>query len=198
MKLRTKYLVMLCLLLLVSSVPFQTSAHPAGALCQAGSEMLGWRVDCSNHQAAPSFKWYTPIADSPTAVDYRYRMAANAGASKWKDTVTITNSTSSTNSGYIYTFNDSNTSILGVFHDYSSNGQGHLISWKIKFNKTALDTFTVAQVAVIAAHEFGHAIGMYDLYQIGNNDKLMYAYWPYTTVSPTAKDILGAKEATRN
>jgi len=179
-------------------IPVQSYAHPAGTICKSGSEMLGWMVDCSNHQSSASFTWNTPIPDSSVAVDYRYRWGVSAGASRWSGTVNITNTATSSPNGYIHTVSDPNTSKLAIFYDYTSNSQGHLYAWKIKLNKLQMDSLTVAEIAAVAAHELGHAIGLNDLKLSGNSDKLMYAYWPLTATSPTAKDIEGAKEATKN
>jgi hypothetical protein len=186
----------LCLLLVLSTLPLlSSSAHPS-SICKTGGEMYGYYVDCNNHQASASFTWNTDIPNSVVAVDYPYRQAMTSGAGKWSGTVTISNTSTSSNNGKISTYSDPSTSTLAVFTEYSSDSNGHLTSWKIKFNKSKMDSFTAAEKATVAAHELGHAIGLNDLYLGANSDKLMYGFWPMAS-SPTAKDKEGAKEATK-
>lgn len=195
MKNKLVSVILSLLIIFVICIPM-TSAH-SFPQCNPGRELDGYLVDCNNHQSSSSFTWNTSIVNSPVAVDYAYRQATVSGASKWSGTVTITNTSTSSDNGKIYTYSDTNTSNYAVFHEYSSNSSGHLTKWKIKYNKYKMDSLSASDKAIIAAHELGHAIGLNDLGVFYNDDKLMYGYWPLKATSPTAEDKAGAKEATK-
>ena len=60
-----------------------------------------------------------------------------------------------------------------------------------------MDSQTTARNKSVAAHEIGHMFGLLDLYEKRNEDKLMYGINIKDNAKPTAKDIKGAKYATR-
>ena len=60
-----------------------------------------------------------------------------------------------------------------------------------------MDSQTTARNKSVAAHEIGHTFGLLDLYEKRNEDKLMYGINIKDNAKPTAKDIKGAKYATR-
>lgn len=52
------------------------------------------------------------------------------------------------------------------------------------------------QSSTILEHELGHVIGLNDLYESRNQNKLMYGYSNTSASSPTSLDIWGAKVIT--
>ncbi len=199
MKRNNRMLIIFCVIVLCTQLfAVVASAHPVGVLCKPGSEALGWKVDCLNHQATPNVKWKSSISTSTSGVDYPYRQAMNLAAARWAGTIAITESNVDPSAGIISTYSNKNTSVMGVFYEYESDSRNHLVTWKIKFNKMTMDSLTTAEKATVAAHELGHAIGLNDLGHFYNQDKLMYSYWPQVATSPTAADKEGAKEATRH
>lgn len=67
-------------------------------------------------------------------------------------------------------------------------------------NSANLDNRPVGYNIVTLGHEFGHGIGLLDLYSDSNANKLMYGYGnpSRTTTTPHSRDVDGAKEATKN
>lgn len=174
--------------------PNLSDAHPLSSPnCQPGGELLGYLVDCNNHQSTNSFSYYIPNSFSTA-----YITGVSDGASAWYPTVSITRNFSITSPNQISTYTDVNTSTVASFYDYSSNSSGHLTKWKISMNTHHMDGFTSLQKKKTIAHELGHAVGLNDLQLSGNKDKLMYAFEDRTATSATAKDILGALEATKH
>lgn len=169
------------------------SAHPSGVSCTPGSEVLGYWVDCSNHQANKTFTF------ALSGLDLSYSTITLDGAKKWSPTVNINHTTSIyTAQGIVTTYNDKDSPYVAVFTEYSSNSSGHLTSWKIKYNKHHMDPRTSAKNAITAAHEFGHAIGLNDLDNTANSAQLMYGTEARSATVPSTKDIKGANEATKN
>jgi len=187
-----KNISLLIVIILFLSCSFSASAHPSGVTCYPGAEILGYSVDCNNHQANNSFTYsYHGLLGS-------YTQYVTSGVSKWSGTVSISYKTSPLLSqGAVSVYTDPDTSTVAEFYNYSSNSSGHLTSWEIRFNKSIMDGRTTTKNETTAAHEFGHAIGLNDLKHSTNQSQLMYGYSDRTATAPSTKDIIGAKEATK-
>lgn len=177
------------------------SAHPAsqeGILAKTyhskyerycvGGESVGWSIDETCHTNGTTLTYSFSSSDSN--LDSTYKSYVTTGASLWSGTVTIINKTDGSGVGEISTYYDPDARTVAYFGEYSSDSSGHLTSWKIKINRAKNVTSTTL------AHEFGHAIGLNDLYDDQNIDKLMYGYSSRTVSSPTTSDKWGAKVIT--
>lgn len=186
------------LVLHTGSHVFAHSSSQAGILAKTsiegytgtyvGGEDVGWSIDEDYHTNG------TTITYSFSSVDPYLTNALKSyvtgGASKWSGTVSIINKTDGTGAGTISTFNQPNSYTVAKFCDYSADSNGHLTSWKIKMNRA------YTQSAIVLAHEFGHVIGLNDLYEEKNAGKLMYGVTSGTATAPTALDKWGAKVIT--
>ncbi len=159
-----------------------TYAH---TILQAGTiqwgELSGWGINESIHTNSKNLTYYFYSGDSN--LTDAYKTIIRNGASKWSSYGTISESTSGT--GKIHTYENANTDEVAAFYDPAKDSNGHLTYWAIKFNRAR--NFT----AITAAHEFGHAYGLMDLYDNNNIDKLMLSYEGRSATNPTPADIQG-------
>lgn len=187
MKKRKQYICILVVLLMTlfcTQISFAHSSNQSSTI--TWGESIGWDIDESNHTNSKSlsYKFDSTDTDLTTAI----KTIVKNGASKWSSYGTISESSSGT--GTVYTFSDSNTDEVAGFCQYSSNSSGHLTTWKIEINRYYSAT------SVTIAHEFGHAYGLNDLYESQNISKLMYGIESRTVTSPTSSDGKGFKVIT--
>ena len=173
-------------ILIISVLPgAKGSAHT----CTSGGENLGYVIDCNNHTGTSSINY--KIA----SMDAAYEGYVKAGAKLWGNTNVVVFNTSAINTNnVVHTYTDPNTPSNAAFYLYSSDSSGHLIQWAIKLNKHKMDSRSSTLNITTVAHEFGHAIGLNDLKNTDNKNKLMYGTDGKTVSSPQAADILGAKK----
>lgn len=176
----------LALVLITLFCPF-AHAHP-GAV--RGGEDVGWNVDANCHTNGTALtysfdsynQYLTPACKS----------AVNNGAKMWSGTVTITNKTDGTGAGRICTYPGTQGSAIARF-DNPRTVSGHLVSWEIQINTVRVSSINDK----IMAHEFGHAIGLIDLRETRNRQKLMYGnYDNWTSTGLTDSDKWGARVIT--
>jgi len=150
-----------------------------------GGDEVGWSIDEGVHTNGASLTYSFDSTDSnltPTL-----KNVVRAGAGLWSGTVNIQEKTDGTGKGLITTYNEAGSGVIAKFCEFTANSSGHLTAWKIKLNRAH------TQNQVVIAHEFGHAIGLNDLYEYRSRYKLMYGYDTGLANSPTATDIWGAK-----
>ncbi|WP_156926689.1 hypothetical protein [Cohnella panacarvi] len=176
--------MVLLILIMICTVPNVVFAHTSGSV---GGESSGWSLDIDNHNGSASFKY-----KFDSSVDDEHKEYIRTGATRWSSKVTITES-STGYKGTINQYSDENTSTEAAFYNYISSS-GHLTSWKIKLNRPLMSCVSPAKREGIATHELGHAIGLNDLYNSTNDNKLMYGYSSRTTNSPATADLTGASE----
>lgn len=176
----------LALVLITLFCPF-AHAHP-GAV--RGGEDVGWNVDASCHTNGTALtysfdsynQYLTPACKS----------AVNNGAKMWSGIVTITNKTDGTGTGGICTYPGTQGSAIARFNN-PRTVSGHLVSWEIQINTVRVSSIN----DIIMAHEFGHAIGLIDLRETRNRQKLMYGnYDNWTSTGLTDSDKWGARVIT--
>lgn len=166
-------------------------AHPASV---QGGESVGWDINKYKH-FYPDKKdnngalTYTYASDMPQ----KYRSYIAAGASKWSSVVNIINSATGTVYGEIRLEDNGANSEIAAF-DGAIDSSGHLTSWIITINSYYEDEINARTLA----HEFGHAIGLKDLYKSSNANKIMYGYTSssWTATGVTSADRWGAKVIT--
>lgn len=191
-------MLVVVLMLQISPYAFAHSSSQEGILAKTyhstyggyyiGGEDVGWSIDEDYHTNGTTLTYSFSTSDS--YLSSTYKSYVTTGASRWSGTMTITNKTDGSGTGEISTYNDPNTNTVAKFCEYTSNSSGHLTSWKIKMNRAKTVTATTL------AHEFGHAIGLNDLYDDQNVNKLMYGISSRTVTSPTTSDKWGAKVIT--
>jgi len=202
MKRKSISFVLVCVFLFQFSSP--AFAHPAsqeGILAKTymgqggyddyyiGGENIGWSIDEGMHTNGTTLTY--SFSSTDPYLNNTYRSCVITGANLWNGTVTIINKTDGSGTGIISTANTLNTNVNAAFVGGSVNSLGHLTSWAILINRSKDVTPT------ILAHEFGHAIGLNDLYESQNYNKLMCGVSTYSTATgPTSADIWGAKVIT--
>ncbi|MDQ0887912.1 hypothetical protein QFZ81_003000 [Paenibacillus sp. V4I9] len=177
-------LLLVITLMIITIFPTQAFAHTTA---QTGSETVKWMLDNYNHAGATNVLYYnSPTLDSTMVSD------VTSAASRWSK-VTFTESTGNY-TGYVNQISDSNSDVAAEFWMFASDSSGHLYNWSININKYLTDQYTSPQRRGVITHEFGHAVGLNDIYNsIGVN---MYAYMSgWTAYFPTSYDLIGADEA---
>lgn len=178
-------------LIALTSKPDTSSAH--SSTCNSGSEMYGYIVNCGSPGHAGT-RYINYRFDNVPA---RYQTFTANGVSRWNNTnvVSISLSTSSNNVVQIYRDNNSST-VASVTSVYNAATR-HKTRWTMRYNEPKMTFRSDAQNNGTAAHEFGHTIGLADLYTSPNINKLMYGYSSRTVGFPTSSDITGAREAVK-
>lgn len=195
LKKRMMFALSLILLVLLVSPIYAHSTSQEGVLAKTyhseygglyiGGEDVGWSIDESLHTNGTDITYSFDTTDSYlTSI---YKNYTTEGASKWSGIVTISNKTDGTGVGTVKTYYDGNSGTVARFKSAESNIDGHLTTWTIEMNRAKNISSTTM------AHEFGHVIGLNDLYESQNQNKLMYGYSSRTVSSPTSLDIWGAK-----
>lgn len=191
------------LLLISLTATMTASAHPSsqeGILATSivpeygdgrnyiGGDDFGWRINEEYHTNGTILIYSFSRNDS--YLTSTYKAYTLLGASLWDGTVSITNIAGGFGTGTIQTFDDPMTGTIARFKDFWADSSGHLFTWIIEMNRSK------PQNAKVLAHEFGHAIGLIDLYASKSSNKLMYGFDNGTASGPTTSDIWGAKVIT--
>ncbi|WP_080873460.1 hypothetical protein [Oceanobacillus timonensis] len=172
-------------------VEYTASAH-SGANCNSGSESTGWIVNCSNPGHAGTSS-YTYRLDP--ALDTAYAGYTNVGVNRWNDTG-VTNITQAVSSDNLVTSHGGpDEDVVATTRSWYNSSTSHKDRWEISYNTYVMNDRSASQNNGTAAHEMGHTIGLADLYENSNSNKLMYGYSSRTVTSPTSSDIAGAREA---
>lgn len=177
-------LVLLCAITILNA-----SSVFAGVIVY-GSEAKGYMV--SSQQLREKVATY-----DTSALDATYKRYATGGAKLWNDTGVVTFKQSKNSPNRIYTINNKNTKANGLCYRTKVNASGKILAFKIELNKYYLKNISDKKKKATAAHEFGHALGLADLYNDYNRNQIMCGNGRRTTTKPSAKDIKGAKYATR-
>lgn len=147
-----------------------------------GSEDIGWVAHEGMHTASSSTVYYK--FDSGVSTDLRQTFVQ--GATKWAGIINFVVRTNSA-VGTVYAVNNPYYEAAAWTSDRVYDSNHHLTSWSIYIN--TYYTFT----AKTAAHELGHVIGLIDLYDTANINKLMYFSTASTATAPTESDKKGAR-----
>ena len=193
-KLLTLWLIFTVFVLSVDTNVFAHSSSQEGILLKSyntgkeqsyiGGEAVGWFIDEAYHTNGTTITYRFDSSDPYLTDTYKYYV--RQGASKWSGIATISERSDGT--GLVKTFYEPNTSTYAQCTAYITDNSGHFTYWEMQLNRTKTQNIT------ICAHEFGHTIGLKDLYNEAlNKNKLMYGYNGRTVSSPTSSDIWGAK-----
>ncbi len=182
--------ILLSLTLVLSVVASAHSSSQAGILDDEyipeygrygiGGEQIGWSIDEACHIGTGAFQYR--FINVSSALKEKVRQAA----SLWSEVAAI--SESSTAIGEFSSYDDPEDGAAATFAPISRNvATGHLTQWLIGMNLAY--SITTEDIA----HEFGHVIGLNDLYDDINDDKLMYYHVSSTATMPTESDVWGAR-----
>ncbi len=148
-----------------------------------GGEEIGWFINERFHSGSASISYKFDGVTASTKTLFR-----NA-AQMWASVATFSESNSSAN--LVQESNLHRGDIVAQYtgYVYTNDTTGHVVYWTIVFN--TYDNITYDSVT--AAHELGHVIGITDLHDPINIDKLMYYSNASTATAPTSSDLWGAK-----
>ncbi len=150
-----------------------------------GGEDVGWSIDELIHIGTTTFS-YKFTSDPSVIVSAEVKTAVRNAASCWSSVATITESSSAL--GTIMSSEDHEDGVAARFTPISAyESTGHLAEWTIDIN----DAYSIDPATI--AHEFGHVIGLNDLYANYSANKLMYYSTASTATAPTSADLWGAK-----
>lgn len=156
-----------------------------------GGESVGWMINEDKHTNGRTLTYAYEAGDPYLSATYKTYITD--GANLWSGTVSIVRKTDGTEKGTIYTEYKVGNETTATFWG-TADSSGHLTKWKIALNRYYSSSINEK----VLAHEFGHAIGLKDLYNSSNANKIMYGYsgngWTATGVTTT--DRWGAKVIT--
>ncbi|MFS1518477.1 hypothetical protein V1503_18750 [Bacillus sp. SCS-151] len=191
---RKNYFALIATVFLLILSPSISSAHTSGP---DGSESEGWVLKLNGHAGTSldSFSLNPKITIGGSLYN-----EILGGAAKWDSSdVSFYHNSSGNGVGYISTFTQPDSDTIAQFYGRDTNSQGHYIRWTMDINVPRYNDYDTADRKIILAHEFGHAVGLKDLRDTSNNDKLMYGTtkeWDWPSY-PTPADKTGAKEASK-
>lgn len=205
-KMKRAFLLLVVLLFVLP--PKGIEAHPEET-CRAGGEEIGWKIGCGGgygHIGPHERRMAYDMSKLPA----EYQSIVVEGAKRWNDTGIVDfreAAVGQKSTGTMDVYNDEETSVIAAvwvqinyedhFNRYGNYRTNHIKSWEMKFNLAQTTHRSFEENAAVAAHEFGHTIGLHDLYEKHNSEKLMYGYMTPAQHSPTKKDIEGALEAVK-
>lgn len=203
---RFKFLLALCItMVFIFSISLPAFAHSTtqkGILMEGsnavgsyiGSEIIGWGAHEFRHTNAASTSYMFDNTD--TYLIGTWREYVRQGAALWAGTFTFTEMPAGAvgivKTGDTFDLIEFPNAVAGV-GNFTTNSSGHYTAWTFWLNRNYSSSFS----SKVMAHEFGHVIGLADLYADNNKDKLMYgklAGW--TATAPTTQDKNGARVIT--
>ena len=173
-------IVVLIVLLLITSIPsYAHQSSQAGILAKEyinhspyydyyiGGTTVGWFINESFHTngALITYKCAPSVDDDVIAF-------ASTAASVWtgENGYPVTIQSNPTGTGTIQQVSLANNINAQCCQLVTSGTTGHLTSWKIQVNENNLASIDVTTLE----HEFGHIIGLTDIYSTTNKNKIMY------------------------
>ncbi|TFB14094.1 hypothetical protein E3U55_14345 [Filobacillus milosensis] len=196
MKTVMKYFVPFLLLVTMILFTFNISSFAHGSkYCNGGSETMGWKVYCSNYTdghagtSSITYKYSTDLED-------KYKNYSQTAAGRWNMTGVVDISYSSSSPNIIKQYNDPNTSSVASVYTSSTNNN-HKEVWTMYYNEYHMNNYEFTERNGIATHEMGHTIGLVDLENYMNIDKIMFGSDGVQVKYPQFEDIEGAKEAVK-
>lgn len=173
----------------VWSVP--VLAHPTKLLSEYKClEANGWGITENQHfgTGTPTFAYYFSFEGSITEKQKEY---IRNGANKWGTRINATevDSIDSESVSHVKwtTFTSQKEVVASTTPLFAANSAGHIKQWKMAINLTYASSFNTRT----AAHEFGHVVGLNDLYNVTNANKLMYGSQTGSASAPQSADIMG-------
>ena len=151
-----------------------------------GGEDVGWGINESAHASNSTITY--SFSNDPK-LSSTLKSYVRSGAAKWSGTATINEKLDGTGVGSIMTFYNGESNIAALTA-ISAGNNGHLVWFDMSINRAK----TISAVTI--AHEFGHALGLTDLYEGENVNKLMYYTQASTANNPTTADKRGARVIT--
>ncbi len=147
-----------------------------------GGEQIGWMIDERSHAGTTSIKYRYG-----SGMTDELKSKISTGASMWS---AVTNIQHSIFSGNVIKVQQGDTDVVASVTIQSVDEDTHHITrWEMNINQHHLASVTPD----VIAHEFGHVIGLADLYEEYNQDKIMYGINTENFLSPTQQDLWGAK-----
>ena len=157
-----------------------------------GGEDIGWSIDEDLHAGSTTIA-YRIITEAGTTLPTGFAYQVSVGARRWSPTVNFTtNADNASVVGNIYICDVQFPNAVALFTNQHTDSNGHLTAWDIQIDTLYVNEMTPATIA----HEFGHVIGLNDLYDTSNVNKLMYGFESRTVIAPTTADLWGAKVIT--
>ncbi len=146
-----------------------------------GSESIGWIIDESMHLGSSVLTYRFSNTVTQTQKNSFY-----AAISIWSNAYPYLSFTESS-SGLLYiTTNNANNGKIATTSG-ATNSNGHFTSATITIN----NYYSSYINPVSLAHEIGHVIGLNDLYDDGNDNKIMYGYYGTSATAPATEEIWG-------
>jgi hypothetical protein len=159
-----------------------------------GGDAVGWRIMEERHTNGTE-QTYSFDTSDPYLTN-TLKQYVRAGADMWSDVIDIEEKTDGSGMGLIYIehyeTSPANAKFVADIGTCTDGRTGHLTRWTIKIYE---DSISVVN-ATTFAHEFGHMIGLTDLYENASANKLMYGYSNRTVSAPTNLDKWGARVIT--
>lgn len=223
MKIKKLFSALLAVLFVLSAFIHPSHAHTTSQSDQIlsvpgeshllGGEKYGWIIDESAHLIGDNYYSFWKHHEFYYFKDYQnndpyhplftptVRGIVNRGASMWRAEMGFwfevkVSGINYNSDSWIETISDPAIDAVAVFDPLNVNSSGHITKWCIRVNvakpSNELNDTTLA-------HEFGHALGLLDLRESYNRNKVMYfRTYGRTATKPTRHEGYAARITTGN
>lgn len=127
----------------------------------------------------------------------KYKSYVSHAVKAWKDTGVVSFKRDKSSKNKVRMGSNKDTSYVAVCTSYFNVNSGKITKFEIVLNQDKMKKFSDTNNKGTVAHEFGHSLGLLDLYESYNKSQLLYGINSRKVIKPSKKDIIGAKYATR-